>query len=623
MGEVFTEEALDKFRARGLFRAKEGGPEGYEGDPVKVNLGGDWFLPQEISAFILMKMKDIAEKEIGEEIRDAVITVPAYFTEKQKKATKEAALLAGLYPRELIAEPTAAAICYGVDKMEEARKVYLVYDLGGGTFDVSIIRVEESNIEVVATSGNSRLGGSDFDEAITQWALGELKEKHQIDLYNDPSATAKIRLRAEQTKINLSTFESAKLVLADVLDPGQQGPPSLELTREKFEELIEKYLDNSLNCVDTAITLAGEKHGLKRENIDAILLVGGSTRIPVVKAKLLDYFQKDEDFIKADLNPDAVVARGAARMALRFTPNAEPFDISKPMEDGLVEADIEDDLFVYRITEHSLGVAVQGNIFSMIIPRGTHIPANVKKGGYTNAGPSSDIEVRVYQGEGRYCYENTFIGTVHLGPMEPKPEGFHQFEVTFTLDRNGLLSTTVYHINENRTYQARFDQKTGVGGLEALAGSRQKLLGMRDIGSATEMQMEEMLAQAAARDSTYRPPPPHQTAAPVPPPSHETTKERVPDYVGQEGKQIPRERVSKETADLSKLIEPTREVPNQFRSIFRRANKQLLKRADHELLEALNAFTSALNEGKPENELLDFSDDLEDVYHDCRTKAAE
>ncbi|HEY7544278.1 MAG TPA: Hsp70 family protein, partial [Blastocatellia bacterium] len=347
MGEVFIPETLDKFQARGIFRAKE---DGYEGDPVKVRFSDQWFMPQEISAFTLMKMKEIAEAEIGEEIRDAVITVPAYFTEKQKKATKEAALLAGLYPRQLIPEPTAAAICYGVDQLEPVRKVYLVYDLGGGTFDVSIITVEEQRIDVVATSGDPRLGGGDFDDAITEWAVEELRRDYKMDVANNPRAKAIIKLNAEKTKIELSTFASAKMPLLE-LKP--DSPPVLELTREKFEELIDPLLGKSLSYVDTAIKMAEEKRGVRREDIDAILLVGGSSRIPKVKTRLLDYFQKDESFVRANLDPDAVVARGAAMLALRFMPSPPPFDITHSPDASQINTLAEDELKILYITEHS------------------------------------------------------------------------------------------------------------------------------------------------------------------------------------------------------------------------------------------------------------------------------
>ena len=477
MGENFRPETLQKYNA-GNYSEK---------DPVRVFFAGEWMLPQAISAFTLMKMKEIAERELGEEIRDAVITVPAYFTEKQKKATKEAALLAGLYPRQLIPEPTAAAICYGVDKMESEKKTYLVFDLGGGTFDVSIIVVEGENIDVIATSGDPRLGGGDFDDAIVLWAIDQLKQKG-VDVSQDTSALARIKERAEATKILLSSFNSAKLDLMFLNNPNVQN---LELTRETFEDIIDpvdpnrkSLLRKSLSYVDIAIKNAEMKKGVTRDHIDAILLVGGSSKIPKVKNMLLDYFQKDESFVRSDVNPDAVVARGAAIMAYRFKPSPPPFDIKRELDSSLVNRDVEDEMHISLITEHSLGVGIQENLVSRIVEQGSNIPIEVKRGGYVNSGPATDIPVEVFQGEGKYTYENTLIGTLHIGPMEPKPAGEHKFEVIFKLDINGLLTMIILHLNENREYVAQFEQKTGVGGDDALIILRKKLLSLYAASSA-------------------------------------------------------------------------------------------------------------------------------------------
>ncbi len=478
MGETFREDTLDKFHARGQFRPRGEGAGGYEGDPVKVMFAGDWRLPQEISAFTLMKMKEVAEAHIGETIIDAVITVPAYFTEKQKKATEEAAYLAGLYPRQLIPEPTAAAICYGIDRMEQKQKVYLVFDLGGGTFDVSIIRVEESQISVLATSGDPRLGGGDFDDAIVTWVVEELKAKFQLDPTGDRVKMARIKALAEQAKKDLSSLPSVKLSFIDIWP---QQPPTVELTKETFEALIEGLLTKSLTFVDTAIKQAEQNRGLRREDISAILLVGGSTKIPRVKKLLLNYFQQDESFVSAGLNPDEVVARGAASIALKFAPSTGPFDVLKRPDSSLTNPDAQDQLAIgglELITEHSLGIGVQNNLVSRIIEQGTNIPVSRREGGYTNPGPVAKLTVPVYQGEGQYTYENSLIGTLEIGPMEPKPEGTHQFEVTFNLDDNGLLSMTIHHLNENKVFQAKFEQKTGVGGAEALAAKSAKLIGL-------------------------------------------------------------------------------------------------------------------------------------------------
>jgi molecular chaperone DnaK (HSP70) len=588
MGEYFSPDTLSKYGAEGLFRART--PQGVGGDPVRVKLGPDWYQPQEISAFILMKMKAIAEAEIGEEIRDAVVTVPAHFTEPQKAATKEAALLAGLYPRQILPEPTAAAVCYGLDRFEPVRKVYLVYDLGGGTFDVSIISVEQDRIDVLATSGNRRLGGGDFDDAIVAWALEQLRTQHGVAEV-PPDVRARLKDRAEWAKIGLSTFPSTKIPVSDLL-PTTARVENLELTRETFTELIDKrYLLPSLNKVDDAVQFAEQAKGLRREEIDGILLVGGSSKIPRVRERLLDYFGKDPDFVRADLNPDTVVARGAAALAHRFQPSPPPFDV-RSQGSGLMnaEADLPQG---GMITEHTLGVEVQDHLFSRILERGTNIPVSKREDGYANAGPTTDVEVHVFQGEDDDCRRNAEIGVIHLGPMEPMPAGHHQFAVTFSIDENGLLSVTVHHLNENRDIHERFEQPTGVGGVEALATLRQKLLGMF----------------AATMPATEPPPPRPASAAPVGEPSAVPPPVPAPPTPAA---------ASGEAGSARSLPSPEAAVPDEFKSVYRRASKLLLQRNDPSLFTSLQAFVAALDASVPEETLIDLADGLEDAYHDAR-----
>jgi len=658
MGEVFTGALLDKFHARGTFRA---GGDGFEGDPLKVMFDGEWYLPQEISAFTLMKMKQIAEAHIGEPIRDAVITVPAYFKEKQKKATEEAAYLAGLYPRQILGEPTAAAICYGVDRVESDRKVYLVFDLGGGTFDVSIISVEESQIAVLSTSGDPRLGGGDFDDAIVDWVVQELREKFQLDTSGDREKLARIKAHAEQAKKDLSSLNSVTLNLIDVWP---QQPPALELTRERFEQLIDSLLNKSITYVDAALNQAQEQKGLRREDLDQILLVGGSTKIPYVKSKLLGYFEEDDSFVSSGLNPDEVVARGAATVALKFAPSQGEFDIANRPDNSLLNTDMDEGVDVELITEHSLGVGVQNNLVRRLIDQGRSIPVSLREGGFTNAGPTDHVEVPVYQGEGEYAYQNTLIGTLRIGPMEPKPEGTHQFEVTFSLDDNGLLSMTVHHINEGKNYQAQFEQKTGVGGTDALTARRQKLLklfaGPTALPSGTVQQhpgaaippptapvapggaaMPQQPAAPQVPDGTAMSPqpvgptgvpvdvphatPPQPTAAPATAPTPtpigvaqpSTTQDTVPQPapIAPAPQPVAPESV---TAPATEVQQPTVEVPAEFKSIVRRSQKLLLNGGNNQLRQAYDQFISLLNSGAAEDDLEEAGDTLADVYHDCR-----
>ncbi|WP_194922545.1 Hsp70 family protein [Catenulispora pinisilvae] len=451
MGVLFTEELLEKYGAVGIFQKK---------DPVKARLGGSWLRPQEISALVLMKIKRIAEQTLGGEIHDAVVTVPAYFKEGQKRATEEAALLAGLYPRQLIPEPTAAAIAYGVDRADPEKQVYLVFDLGGGTFDVSIIETRDAEIEVIATAGDQRLGGGDFDDKIVSWIVRKLGG----DL---PAGFDRLRVKAaaEAAKRELSLRATTSIDLGDDL-------PVLELDRATFEDEIKLLLDRSLHQVGEALQDAQKKKGVNRSDINAVLLVGGSTRIPRIRQMLLDYFEQDAGFVRADANPDTLVARGAAIQAHRFAPS-EAFDIKTSAN---AEPSGEDqDYAITLITEHTLGVGVEGGIFDPLIERGTKIPARRTKS-YTNGPKAGKIKVPIYQGESEYVYEDMLIGDIHLDDIDPQPANHHTFDITFMLDVNGLLGVQVRHVNAGQEYEATFDQSTTIGEVDELEQSHLGLL---------------------------------------------------------------------------------------------------------------------------------------------------
>jgi molecular chaperone DnaK (HSP70) len=610
MGEFFRPETA----------AKYGAEAGQVGKPVQVPFAGERFMPQEVSAFILMRMKEIAEREIGEEIRDAVITVPAYFTAIQRRATEQAALLAGLYPRQLIPEPTAAAICYGVDKFDPEPQVYMVYDLGGGTFDVSIISVTGGTTDVIATSGDPRLGGGDFDDVITQWVVELLQRDFQMDVSQDPVARARIKYYAEASKIDLSTMMETKMALLE-LRPTK--PPAVTLTRPEFERRIEPLLNKSFTFVEAAINQAAKK-GVKREQINAILLVGGSSNIPRVRSMLLDYFGKGEDFVRGDLNPDAVVARGAALVAYKYPPSPPPFDIGKRPDATLTNVEAADQAIeVGFITEHSLGVAVQGPtgeaVFDKLVDRGTVIPVSVTKKDYTNPGPVTDLVVRVYQGESAQLFENTLIGSLHLGPFEPREVGHHRFEVTFSLDRSGLLTVTVKHTNTGRDYEAKFEHETSVPmeGPTGLRVRRTRLLQMylpgAQVGAAAATAQASAAGATAA--ATYTPPPPAAAAAPPASPPADAPPAAQAATPPSASAATP---TAPTGAEPPAVIEPTRDVPEVMKSTVRRARKELLRRHNPGLLLALNALMTAVNEGRPEDVLNDLHDQLEDTYHDAR-----
>jgi molecular chaperone DnaK (HSP70) len=606
MGEHFRPDTLMQIDPRGTagFKARDDATN-FRGDPVRVPFCNDWFLPQEISAFTLLKMKDIAEMTLGpDSVLDAVITVPAYFTGKQRKATEEAALLAGLYPRQLIPEPTAAAICYGVDQFEDERKVYLVYDLGGGTFDVSIIAVEENDIRVIATSGDPRLGGADFDNAIAEWVTGELATKHGLDISSDPRIREIVKYYAEQLKIDLSAYPEGQMELSE-LRP--DNPPIITLKRERFQELIEENLSKSLNFVTEAIEIAEKEKNVSAEEIDAILLVGGSSKIPYVKEKLLEYFEKDEGFVKDNLNPDTVVARGAAILAKRYKPSTPPFDVAREIDTSQTAID-DDDVIVHHITEHSLGVGVQDNRVVKIIPRGTNIPASITQSNYTNPDNAEHILAQVYQGEAEYIFDNELIGIVEIGPMDRQPAGFHTFEVTFALDQSGLLTAVVNHLNEGRTYAAKFEQPTGVGGIEAVAAIRDKILKMYkpDVVPIPPEPPEAATPNSQASMEA-------EPAPPVPPiPTPVVPEAEAPKAVAPEAATLEPTTVE--------LLKPVAEVPEAYKRIVRRAAKHLRESPAPALLNAFNAFVSSLNKGADPADLDDLGDELEDAYFESRSR---
>jgi molecular chaperone DnaK (HSP70) len=445
-----------------------GAANGDPPEPRHVRFADRQFLPQQISALVLMKMKEVAEAAIGANIQDAVITVPAYFQEHQRAATAQAALLAGLYPLQLIPEPTAAAACYGVDQFQEARRAYLVYDLGGGTFDVSIIEVEGGKAIVVATSGDDHLGGGDFDDRLTDWALEELARLEVVvRKEEEPTVRSKIKFHMEQAKMELSSLQRTELRLPDLV-PGRLI--ELELTRETLERRIKPDLERSLRSVRDAIQQA-EERGLRQEQLDGVLLVGGSTKIPAVKRKLIDYFERGDGFVKADLNPAAVVARGAAMVAARLKPTEPPFDIGRAPEvievDG--DGDVEAPVRVRPIAEHSLGVALEDETCRRLIERGTPIPASSTQRNFTNSAPGP-LVVAVYQGERPLWRDNVWIGDLRLiGIDESKPRHYHNFDLTYELDENGLLSVrAVYNNQPGQHWEAEIAHQKGMRDEDAL-----------------------------------------------------------------------------------------------------------------------------------------------------------
>jgi len=564
-----------------------------------------------------------------------VITVPAYFKEPQKKATEQAALLAGLYPRLLIPEPTAAAICYGVDRDDPGLKKYLVFDLGGGTFDVTVITVEGTSIEVVATAGNSRLGGGDFDDLITEWALDRLKADYGLDVRDSPLKRAMIKFYAERLKRALSTNAAEKLILAE-LRPA--APPILELKQTEFEGMIKPLLQQkAIPCVELALEEARGK-AIRREDISAILLVGGSSRIPLVRGMLLDYFGKGESFVRSDLDPDLVVARGAGMLALSFEPTSPPFDINKKIVGGR-NVGAEQLIDPVLITEHSLGVGVQDNKFHKIIGKGAKLPTSITDSNFSNQGPTNKIEVRVYQGEGDYVFQNSLIGVLELGPIEEKPQGHHKFEVTFSLDENGLLSMIVHHVNEGRKWPKTFENRIDLGGLQTLRESLVMLFSEAIKVSntvSTESPVTQPPLPTGAPPSSAMPPqplpqgvppapaPPQTSAATISPVSSEpvapvAATSGAPPAAQAAPELPPAASAAAPTGAAStvELLEPSVPVPEKHKQLVRKVMKQLLRLHNDDLAVAQNALIQAINSGRPESERDALHNELTDAYIDA------
>lgn len=406
------------------------------GEGIKVKMGDKEYSPQEIAAMILGKLKADAEAKLGEPVDGAVITVPAYFDDSQRQATKDAGKIAGLDVKRIINEPTAAALAYGFDKKKNEKIV--VYDLGGGTFDISVLEVGDDTVEVIATNGDTHLGGDDFDQVLIHWMIDEFRKQEGVDLSNDNLALQRLKDAAEKAKIELSSAQETEINQPFIANDPSSGPKHLvlTLTRAKLEELVADLVNRSMEPVKKC--LADAK--MSASDINEIVLVGGMTRMPLVQKKVQEFFGKEPH---AGVNPDEVVAVGAAIQA------------------GVLQGDVKDVLLL-DVTPLTLGIETLGGVRTPLIERNTTIPASKSQVFSTAADNQTSVEVHVLQGEREMAIDNKSLGKFVLSGIPPAPRGMPQVEVTFDIDANGILHVKAKEKTTNTEQSIRIEASTGL-----------------------------------------------------------------------------------------------------------------------------------------------------------------